>query len=125
MSADQTIIAWRNNEEAVGDNSAGAEGDITDGDDQIQHLAVESDEAGEAGDDLPQTVTETGTLSSSRTVSIGSYDGAGAPGGVEDDKKTAVRLQKTSLCSTLSSGDQPYLSLISSETVSERDPGGG
>ena len=107
MSADQTIIAWKNDEEAVDNASADMSGE----DGKIQYSGLESDEADEVADELAQTVSHTGTLSNSRTLSIGSYEGGGAPGpgGVEENKK------KTSLCSTLSSGDQPYLSLISSE----------
>ena len=117
MSADQTIIAWKNDEEAVDNTSADMSASAED--DSIQYSGLEGDEADEVADELPQTVAHTGTLSNSRTLSIGSNEGAGAPGGGEENKK------KTSLCSTLSSGDQPYLSLISSEAVSQRDLDGG
>ena len=121
MSADQTIIAWKHHEEAVASNG----GDIAEEEaDKIQHSAlelegVEGDEGDEVGDEFPrpvtQTETQTGGLSTLRTVSIGSFDGATVPGGAEEDIKTVKK--KSSLCSTLSSGDQPYLSLISSQSV--------
>ena len=112
--SDQTIIAWKSDEQAGDRNSA----DISEEDEEIQYLAPQSEGAEEAAeaDYLPETVTNnnnTGPLTSSRNVSIGSFEEAGAPPGIEDDRKT--RLKKPSLCSTLSSGDQPYLSLISSE----------
>ena len=109
MSTDQTeqtIIAWKHDDQSLDNNSA----DISEEDDKLQCLASDMDGAEEA------VVTHnTETLTNSRNVSIGSLDEAEAPPGVEDDRKTVARLKKTSLCSTLSSGDQPYLSLISSE----------
>ena len=113
MSTDQTIIAWKHeNNDSV---------DILEEPDKIRYQTLESEEPDEVADDLPKTETQTGSLTNSRNVSIGSFEGSGEPGGVEEDRKTVGRLKKTSLCSTLSSGDQPYLSLISSE----RDQAGG
>ena len=105
MSTDQTeqtIIAWKHDDQSLDNNSA----HISEEDHKIQCLALDSDGAEEV------VVTHN---TGSRNVSIGSLDEAGALPGVEDDRKTVGRLKKTSLCSTLSSGDQPYLSLISSE----------
>ena len=113
MSTEQTIIAWKHED----NNSA----NISEEPDKIQYLALESEEPHEVAEDLPKPETQSGSLTSSRNVSIGSFEGSGEPGGVEEDRKTVGRLKKTSLCSTLSSGDQPYLSLISSE----RDQAGG
>ena len=114
MSTDQTtdqIIAWKNDGPAGDKDGASMSEDV-----KMQHVALESDGAEEEADDLPKTVTNnTGPLSNSRNVSIGSFDEAGAPSGVEEERKTVARLKKSSLCSTLSSGDHPYLSLISSE----------
>ena len=103
MSTDQTeqtIIAWKHDDQSLDNISA----HISEEDHKIQCLALDSDGAEEA------VVTHN---TGSRNVSIGSFEEAGAPPGVEEDRKT--RLKKTSLCSTLSSGDHPYLSLISSE----------
>ena len=107
MSTDQTIIACKHeNNDSV---------DILEEPDKIRYQTLESEEPDEVADDFPKTETQTGSLTNSRNVSIGSYDEAGAPSGVEEERKTVARLKKSSLCSTLSSGDHPYLSLISSE----------
>ena len=93
MSDDEAIVAWRE-------------------EDQVLEIKIDSRASGEAGDTDSQQVEKRITRAASSNISIGSFDGSFTS---EEDKRSSVRSKKASLCSTLSSGDHPYLSLISSE----------
>ena len=101
MSDDEAIVAWRE-------------------EDQVLENKIDSRASGEAGEERLSSEADTDsqqvekriTRAASSNISIGSFDGSFTS---EEDKRASVRSKKASLCSTLSSGDHPYLSLISSE----------
>ena len=101
MSGDEEIVAWKE-------------------EDQVLEININSRASGEVGEERLSSEADTDsqqvekriTRAASSNISIGSFDGSFTS---EEDKRSSVRSKKASLCSTLSSGDHPYLSLISSE----------
>ena len=99
MSDDEAILGWK--------------------DDQVLQIKINRPAPGGAGewreseeDADSQQVQKTITRAASSNISIGSFEGSMTS---EEDKRVPAMSKKASLCSTLSSGDHPYLSLISSE----------